>query len=171
MLVYTIKELCRTCYTCVRECPARAIRIVGGQAEVIDERCVACGNCTKVCSQGAKVFTNTVDLVRKLIEKGGKVAAMVAPSFPAEFHDVTDHRKIVSMIRALGFSYVSEVSFGADLVAHRYYNLVSDTHVKNYISSDCPAIVTFIRFYHPDLTDCLLYTSPSPRDGLLSRMP
>jgi iron only hydrogenase large subunit-like protein/nitrogen-specific signal transduction histidine kinase len=156
MLVYTIKELCRTCYTCVRECPARAIRIVGGQAEVIDERCVACGNCTKVCSQGAKVFTNTVDLVRKLIEKGGKVAAIVAPSFPAEFHDVTDHRKIVSMIRALGFSYVSEVSFGADLVAHRYYDLVSETHVKNYISSDCPAIVTFIRFYHPDLTDNLI---------------
>ncbi len=156
MLVYTIKELCRTCYTCVRECPARAIRIVGGQAEVIDERCVACGNCTKVCSQGAKVFTNTVDLVRKLIEKGGKVAAIVAPSFPAEFHDVADHRNIVGMIRALGFSYVSEVSFGADLVAHRYYNLVSDTHVKNYISSDCPAIVTFIRFYHPDLTDNLI---------------
>lgn len=156
MLVYTIKELCRTCYTCVRECPARAIRIVGGQAEVIDDRCVACGNCTKVCSQGAKVFTNTVDLVRKLIEKGGKVAAIVAPSFPAEFHDVTDHRKIVSMIRALGFSHVSEVSFGADLVAQRYYNLVSETHVKNYISSDCPAIVTFIRFYHPDLTDNLI---------------
>jgi two-component system NtrC family sensor kinase len=156
MLVYTIKELCRTCYTCVRECPARAIRIVGGQAEVIDERCVACGNCTKVCSQGAKVFTNTVDLVRKLIEKGGKVAAIVAPSFPAEFHDVTDHQKIVGMIRALGFSTVSEVSFGADLVAHRYRNLVSEAEGKNYISSDCPAIVTFIRFYHPDLTDNLI---------------
>ena len=156
MLVYTIKELCRTCYTCVRECPARAIRIVGGQAEVIDERCVACGNCTKVCSQGAKVFTNTTDLVRKLIEKGGKVAALVAPSFPAEFHDVADHRRMVGMIRALGFSYVSEVSFGADLVAHRYYNLVSENHVKNYISSDCPAIVSFIRFYHPDLTENLI---------------
>ena len=24
---------------------------------------------------------------------------------------------------------------------------------------------------HTDYTDCLLYTSPSPRDGLLSRMP
>ena len=24
MLVYTIKELCRTCYTCVRECPVKA---------------------------------------------------------------------------------------------------------------------------------------------------
>ena len=156
MLVYTIKELCRTCYTCVRECPARAIRIVGGQAEVITERCIACGNCTKVCSQGAKVFLNTTEIVQKLIEKSDKVAAIVAPSFPAEFYETGDHRNLVGMIRALGFNYVSEVSFGADLVANRYRKLINDKGNKNYISSDCPAIVSFIRFYHPDLTDNLV---------------
>lgn len=156
MLVYTIKELCRTCYTCVRECPAHAIRIVGGQAEVITERCIACGNCTKVCSQGAKVFTNTVEMVRKVLEKPGRKAAIIAPSFPAEFHDVNDHKTIVGMIRALGFDYVSEVSFGADLVANRYSNLISVSESRNYISSDCPAIVSFIRFYHPDLTENLI---------------
>jgi iron only hydrogenase large subunit-like protein/nitrogen-specific signal transduction histidine kinase len=156
MLVFTIKELCRTCYTCVRECPARAIRIVGGQAEVITERCIACGNCTKVCSQGAKVFVNTVDQVRKILARPVKKAAIVAPSFPAEFHDVTDHRRVVGMIRALGFDYVAEVSFGADLVAYRYRNLISEAGAQNYISSDCPAIVSFIRFYHPDLTQDLI---------------
>jgi signal transduction histidine kinase/iron only hydrogenase large subunit-like protein len=156
MLVYTIKELCRTCYTCVRECPARAIRIVGGQAEVITEKCIACGNCTKVCSQGAKVFVNTVDLVRKVTARPGKKAAIVAPSFPAEFHDVPDYRKVVGMIRSLGFDYVSEVSFGADLVALRYRNLICEAGDTNYISSDCPAIVSFIRYYHPDLTPELI---------------
>jgi len=156
MLVYTIKELCRTCYTCVRECPARAIRIVGGQAEVITERCVACGNCTKVCSQGAKVFLNTTDQVQKLLECSEKTAAIVAPSFPAEFPDTGDYRNLIGMIRALGFDYVSEVSFGADLVAHRYRKLISEAGDKNYISSDCPAIVSFIRFYHPDLTENLV---------------
>lgn len=156
MLVYTIKELCRTCYTCVRECPARAIRIVGGQAEVITERCVACGNCTKVCSQGAKVFLNTTDQVQKLLDSPEKIAAIIAPSFPAEFPDAGDYRNLVGMIRALGFDYVSEVSFGADLVAHRYRKLISEAGDKNYISSDCPAIVSFIRFYHPDLTDNLV---------------
>jgi len=75
----------------VRECPAKAIRIVGGQAEVIDERCIACGNCTKVCSQGAKVFLNTTDRVRVLLENKPEVAAIIAPSFPAEFFDIPDH--------------------------------------------------------------------------------
>jgi len=31
-LVSTIPERCRVCYTCVRECPARAIRISQRQA-------------------------------------------------------------------------------------------------------------------------------------------
>ena len=48
-LVTTIKEKCRVCYTCVRECPAKAIKIVNGQAEIIQERCIGCGNCVKVC--------------------------------------------------------------------------------------------------------------------------
>ena len=154
MLVYTIKELCRTCYTCVRECPAKAIRIVGGQAEVIDERCIACGNCTKVCSQGAKVFLNTADRVTKLLENDPKVAAIVAPSFPAEFSDIPDHHVLTGMIKALGFELVAEVSFGADLVADRYKKLVSEE--KNfYISSDCPSIVNYVKFYHPALVDNL----------------
>ena len=154
MLVYTIKELCRTCYTCVRECPAKAIRIVGGQAEVIDERCIACGNCTKVCSQGAKVFLNTTDRVIKLLETDSRVAAIIAPSFPAEFSDIPDHRILTGMIKALGFEYVAEVSFGADLVADRYKKLVSES--KNfYISSDCPSIVNYVKYYHPALVDNL----------------
>ncbi len=154
MLVYTIKELCRTCYTCVRECPAKAIRIVGGQAEVIDERCIACGNCTKVCSQGAKVFLNTTDRVLKLLESESKVAAIVAPSFPAEFFDIPDHHILAGMIKSLGFELVAEVSFGADLVADRYKKLVSGTK-KFYISSDCPSIVNYVKYYHPALVENL----------------
>lgn len=154
MLVYTIKELCRTCYTCVRECPAKAIRIVGGQAEVIVERCIACGNCTKVCSQGAKVFLNTSDRVLTLLEKEPKVAAMIAPSFPAEFSEMPDHRTLIGMIKSLGFEYVTEVSFGADLVADRYKKLVSESN-EYYISSDCPSIVNYIKLYHPALADKL----------------
>src|SRR5664280_3812598 len=119
MLVYTIKELCRTCYTCVRECPAKAIRIVGGQAEVIDERCIACGNCTKVCSQGAKVFLNTADRVTKLLENDPKVAAIVAPSFPAEFSDIPDHHVLTGMICLLYTSDAADEEDSVDLGGRR----------------------------------------------------
>ena len=154
MLVYTIKELCRTCYTCVRECPAKAIRIVGGQAEVIDERCIACGNCTKVCSQGAKVFLNTTDRVITLLDEKIDSAAILAPSFPAEFQELADYRQLIGMIRSLGFKNVLEVSFGADLVADRYKKLVEESK-DYYISSDCPSIVNYIKHYHPNLVDNL----------------
>jgi iron only hydrogenase large subunit-like protein/nitrogen-specific signal transduction histidine kinase len=137
----------------VRECPAKAIRIVGGQAEVIDERCIACGNCTKVCSQGAKVFLNTTDRVLRLLDNDQKVAAIVAPSFPAEFADI-DYRVLIGMIKALGFEMVLEVSFGADLVADRYKQLVTQNS-GYYISSDCPSIVNYIKHYHPNLVDNL----------------
>ncbi|NLA47926.1 MAG: 4Fe-4S binding protein [Bacteroidales bacterium] len=150
MLVYTIKELCRTCYTCVRECPARAIRIENGQAEVIEDRCIACGNCTKVCSQGAKVYLNTTGRVIKLLSEEADVAAIVAPSFPAEFSGIGDYRILVGMIRRLGFRYVAEVSFGADLVAQKYRELVDEGR-ETFITSDCPSIVSYVKYYHPAL--------------------
>lgn len=152
-LVFTIKERCRVCYTCVRECPAKAIRIAGGQAEVIAARCIACGNCIKVCSQDAKIFLKEIDQVKHLIATYPKVIALVAPSFAAEFYDFKDHKTLVGIIKSFGFSHVTEVSFGADLVA-RYYKEQLNLDMPA-ISSDCPAIVAYIERYEPELTNKL----------------
>ena len=121
---------------------------------MIDERCIACGNCTKVCSQGAKVFLNTTERVIRLLANDSKVAAIIAPSFPAEFSDINDHKALIGMIKAIGFEMVLEVSFGADLVADRYKQLVNQNS-GYYISSDCPSIVNYIKHYHRDLVDNL----------------
>lgn len=150
-LVFTLRDRCRVCYTCVRECPAKAIRIVNGQAEVIHERCIGCGSCTKLCSQGAKIFLWSVDPVNDLLSSSAKVAACIAPSFPAEFVDIADHRVLVSMVRQLGFDYVHEVAFGADLVAAKYKELFENAQEKSYIAANCPAIIYYIRQYHPEL--------------------
>src|SRR5512141_2400252 len=130
-LVLTIPEKCRVCYTCVRECPAKAIRIRGGQAEVIPERCIGCGNCVRVCSQHAKKVHDGIVPTSRLLASGEPVTAILAPSFPAEFGHVdyesiegVNHRRLVGMIRKLGFSRVVEVAFGADLVAARYRELL-----------------------------------------------
>ncbi|MCX7862474.1 MAG: ATP-binding protein [Bacteroidales bacterium] len=153
-LVYTVKDLCRVCYTCVRECPVKAIKIINGQAEVISARCIGCGNCTKVCSQKAKVFVNTSQQVFEFLNNGKTTVACLAPSFPAEFHDIS-YTKLIGMIKKLGFKYVLDVGFGADIVAYKYHEYMVMNPTKKTISSDCPAIVYYIRHYHPELVDSL----------------
>ena len=156
ILVYTVKDRCRVCYTCVRECPVKAIKIVNGQAEVMPERCIACGNCVNVCSQGAKTFNSQINDVEALLASNEYIIAAVAPSFPAEFTEIDDYRLFVGMLRKLGFKKVTEVSFGADLVAKEYNILLNSKSEKSYISSDCPAVVACIEKHHPDLVESLV---------------
>jgi signal transduction histidine kinase/iron only hydrogenase large subunit-like protein len=149
-LVSTIKERCRLCYTCVRECPAKAIRIAAGQAEVLANRCIGCGNCVRVCSQAAKHVRSGVETVEDLLAAGQPVGALVAPSFPAEFADL-EYEYLVGMLRALGFRMVHEVGFGADLVAAEYQRLLRRSRDKRWIATTCPAIIGYVERYHPDL--------------------
>ncbi len=153
-LVSTIKEKCRTCYTCVRECPAKAIRISNGQAEVIEERCIGCGNCVRVCSQKAKQVRSDLPHVKELLNAVEPVVAILAPSFPAEFSAKKPGR-VIGALRELGFASVYEVAFGADLVAARYRELLEENSDKKYIATSCPALIAYIEKYHPDLVPAL----------------
>ncbi len=170
-VVTTEKNKCRVCFTCVRECPVKAIKIIDGQAEVVGEKCIGCGNCVTVCSQNAKVILDLKDEVECLLkDKSKKVVAMIAPSFPAEFTEYDDHKTLIGMIRKLGFDKILDVAFGADLVAKKYKSQLEQTKDKTYISSDCPAIVYYVEQYHPELVDRLAHiASPMVATSRIAR--
>ncbi|HUT13366.1 MAG TPA: [Fe-Fe] hydrogenase large subunit C-terminal domain-containing protein [Thermoguttaceae bacterium] len=155
-IVSTIPEKCKRCYTCVRECPAKAIRVEHGQAMVVEERCIACGNCVKVCAQNAKSIEDGIAAVRGMLVGGERVFACLAPSFPAAFHP-TRPGKLVAAVRRLGFEQVWEVAFGAELISRAYINVFKEAQRagRKVITTSCPALVAFIEKYIPALHEAL----------------
>lgn len=156
-LVKINNENCKLSHSCVRICPVKAIEVKPDEEfpRIIPERCIGCGSCIIACSQGAITYRSDKEQVKELIQTGGEIIAMLAPEISAEFGDVTDYRKFVNMIKQLGFSRVTEVAFGVDLVAARYKELFGDFKGKYYISANCPAIVSLVEKFHPGLTDNL----------------
>jgi two-component system NtrC family sensor kinase len=162
-VVSTIGERCRRCYTCVRHCPAKAIRVRGGQAEVLPERCIGCGNCIRVCTQAAKrVESEALPLTREWIGAGEHVVACLAPSFAGLVPEARP-RQVVTAARRLGFAEVMEVAAGADLVGRAYRSLVAELRTRAeageevipFITSPCPALVSYIEKYLPELVPAL----------------
>jgi signal transduction histidine kinase/Fe-S-cluster-containing hydrogenase component 2 len=156
-VITTIPEKCKRCYSCVRECPARAIKVESGQAMVVEERCIACGSCVRVCAQHAKRIEDaTAHVKRMLREEPGRAVAALAPSFPAAFHWVRPGQ-VVKALRELGFAEVWDVAFGAELVSKEYERCFAKARRtgQRIITTPCPAVVEYVEKYLPSLRDLL----------------
>ena len=156
--LFTIhQKVCIRCYACVRICPVKAIRVDANTEypSIIPERCIGCGSCFRTCAPVAISYRSSIDEAKTLLKSGDKIAAICDPTISGEFNDITDYRKFVEMIRQLGFSFVSEVSFGVDLVANQYKNLFEVFNGKYHIMANCPAVVSFIEKFYPELINNL----------------
>jgi signal transduction histidine kinase/iron only hydrogenase large subunit-like protein len=156
--VYTVPEVCKKCYSCVRSCPTKALQVRGGQAEIIEEFCISCGWCVRACSQDAKRTRSSLKAVRDLLAGTGKKYALLAPSFPAAFLDV-DPASLVGALRTAGFDAVFETAFGADLVSYAYFKRFRQMQESDpdgfLISSPCPSVVLYIEKMLPSLAPYL----------------
>ena len=79
--IETKKANCKNCYKCLRNCPVKAIKFTSGQAEIMPDLCIACGTCVQVCPQGAQQAESQLKTVQRMVERGEKLVASLAPSF------------------------------------------------------------------------------------------
>ncbi|VBB09697.1 pas fold-4 [Lucifera butyrica] len=149
-VITTIKDRCKQCYACVRNCPVKAVKITRGQAAIMEERCIGCGNCEKVCAQEAKLVLSGLAGVKNLLQAPDKVIACLAPSFVAVFPAIP-WQQVVSGIKRLGFSEVWAVAAGAELVVREYAKLMLNLPSQPVISSNCPALVGVVTKHYPEL--------------------
>ena len=72
---------CRNCLRCVRVCPTKAMSYINHQPTIIEEECILCGECYKVCHHSAKKIISNLNIVKEWLAQGEKVIVSVAPSF------------------------------------------------------------------------------------------
>ncbi|MBN2847808.1 MAG: diguanylate cyclase [Coriobacteriia bacterium] len=146
--------LCDGCGGCVRRCPVKALRIVDGHSEVIDEKCVSCGLCVAECGRGGHTVRDDVPEVEALLKSRTPAVALLASEFIAALHPMT----VVQIERALeilGFAAVETTVLGEEIVAEAYEQLHARDDMLVSIRSTCPVVVDFVRAFHPALTAAL----------------
>lgn len=144
---------CKNCYKCVRTCVVKAIEVKDDQAQIVEDRCVTCGQCLVVCPQNARNILSHIDDVKKEIDAGKQVIATLAPAYRGFFEDSD---KMVSGLRKLGFSSIQETSIGAELVSREYEKLIKSTEETEFITSCCPSVMMMIERYYPELIPNIL---------------
>ena len=80
------KELCKGCTNCLMHCPTEAIRVRKGRAHILDERCIDCGECIRICDYHAKVAA--IDALEDIKRFRYRIA-LPAPTLYGQFRNVS----------------------------------------------------------------------------------
>lgn len=145
---------CKSCYKCLRSCPVKAIKFKNDQAEIVEERCIACSHCLLICPQNARNVVSYLPNVKDAVRSGRTVVASIAPSFAGYFD--FNPEKFPGILRKLGFSYIEETAVGAEAVSDFYMDYVKNTSQSIYITTACPSVNYLVEKHYPALADYLI---------------
>jgi ferredoxin len=145
---------CHGCMACMRVCPTQAIRVRRGHAAMLEDRCIDCGECIKVCARSA-----IVPLTESAAALGQyeSTVAIPSPALYTQFDGGVTPGTILQALRQSGFDDAATLSWscGAATRAIELF-LLSYGGPKPLISSFCPSVVRLVQVKYPGLVDQLL---------------
>jgi iron only hydrogenase large subunit-like protein/uncharacterized coiled-coil DUF342 family protein len=151
------EDKCINCYACVAICPVKYC-MDGSETklEINPDQCIGCGNCITVCSHGARLPIDDIPHFFGDLKRGDKMIAVVAPAVASVFPN--KYLNLNGYLKSLGIEAIFDVSFGAELTVVSYLDYIKKNKPRMVIAQPCPAIVTFIEIYYPQL---LPYLAPA----------
>ncbi|MBQ9458590.1 MAG: diguanylate cyclase [Oscillospiraceae bacterium] len=153
-IVHT-NDNCIGCNKCISVCSAVGACIStlteDGRARIVvdGKRCVACGSCIDVCRHGAREYQDDTQRFFEDLSRGEKISLLLAPAFKANYPD--SYANILGGLKQLGVRRIISVSFGADITTWGYLNYMEKYDFAGGISQPCPAVVSYIERYLPEL--------------------
>jgi Na+-translocating ferredoxin:NAD+ oxidoreductase RNF subunit RnfB len=144
------EEKCVNCHACIAACPVKYCNNGAGEKVTVNhDLCIGCGHCIHACTHHARLIVDDSEQFFNALDKKEKIIAIVAPAVASNFPGL--YRNLNGYLKSRGVAAVFDVSFGAELTVFSYVKYIKEKKPSFCIAQPCPAIVSYIEIYHPEL--------------------
>lgn len=154
-IMHVADEKCKNCHSCISVCPVKFCNDGSGDTVTVNQDlCIGCAECLAVCTHDARAGKD--DFQTFMDSRDDNVVAIVAPAVASNFRD--QYLNLNGWLKSIGVRAVFDVSFGAELTVKSYLEHIKGNNPKTVIAQPCPAVVTYIEIYKPEL---IKYLAPA----------
>ena len=159
-----INEKCINCGQCKKTCE-NIVNISYDLNRCEEPICIGCGQCILNCPTGAIIPKYSYREVKDIIDRNEKiVVALISPAVRVSIGEAfglpsgeNNEKKLVAALKKLGFDYVFDTAFGADLTileeVAEFANRLKNKDLLPQFTSCCPSWVKYAEIYHPEILD------------------
>lgn len=160
-------DSCSKCYKCIKSCPVDAIKIKNENIEELDELCIDCGICYKICHED--VHTNQVNFkeLDSILNKE-KVIVLLDTTY---FMSINNFKinQLEEALKKAGF-YAVETAFDGLTIYDYLVDKTFKEEKKFYFNSNCVPFINLIQKFNPELSDKILpYKTATQISALLKK--
>jgi len=141
---------CTNCHECIAVCPVKYCMDGSGDTISINhDLCIGCGSCIAACTHEARSWLDDSERFFSALKSRERIVAVAAPAVIASYPD--SYLRLNGYLKSIGVAAVFDVSFGAELTVKSYLEYAKNAKPKMIIAQPCPAIVTYVQLYKPEL--------------------
>lgn len=155
-----IKDKCINCGLCIQTCTKKE----GMTFDKNSELCVNCGQCIQACPVSSLIPKDDTNKLLGAINSNKVTIAYTSPAVRVSFSEFfgkeageISEGKLVGALRLLGFDYVLDTTFAADLTimeeANELVNRIKTGGKLPMFTSCCPAWVKYAEQFYPEILD------------------